>query len=228
LNVSHSDLGAPPLTDVYDWAGSRPGYDFVSRVIDLAFAGIALVVFSPVWLAIGVAVRATSPGPALFSRTVVGRHGQPFAYYKFRTMVEGDDSHHKRWLRDFVLNDKPYEGGAFKVSADKRITPLGRMLRRLSIDEVPQLINVIRGDMSVVGPRPPIVHEFELYDDDARRRLAVKPGITGLYQVTARSQVSFSGMVALDLEYIRRRSVWLDLSIMLKTLGTMLSGRGAG
>ena len=145
MNVVRADLGGFPRSDVYGWAGSRPGYDLASRLIDLAIASTALLIFSPAWLAIAAAIRATSPGPALFSSTVVGRHGQPFTYYKFRSMVEGDDSHHKGWLRDFVLNDKPYQDGSFKVRDDKRITPLGRVLRRLSIDEVPQLINVLRG-----------------------------------------------------------------------------------
>jgi lipopolysaccharide/colanic/teichoic acid biosynthesis glycosyltransferase len=115
----------------------------------------------------------------------------------------------------------------YKVVDDHRVTAVGRVLRRFSLDEVPQLVNVLRGDMRVVGPRPPIVYEWGLYDDAARRRLDVKPGITGLYQVTARSQVPFSGMLALDLEYVRRRSLALDLRIMLRTVWVMLSGRGA-
>jgi lipopolysaccharide/colanic/teichoic acid biosynthesis glycosyltransferase len=133
----------------------------------------------------------------------------------------------RRWLREFVTCDAPYRDGVFKVVGDSRVTPVGRLLRRLSLDEVPQLINVLRGEMSVVGPRPPVVYEWELYDESARRRLAVKPGITGLYQVTARSSVPFSRMVEIDLEYVRRRSLSLDLAIMLRTLWVMVSGRGA-
>jgi lipopolysaccharide/colanic/teichoic acid biosynthesis glycosyltransferase len=219
--------GAPPL-DPWAWAPRRPLYEAGSRILDVAVAVAVLVLLSPLWLAIAVAIRVTSPGPALFRRTVAGRFGRPFVYYKFRSMVCGDDSHHRAWLREFVVNDAAYEGDRYKVTGDDRITPVGRVLRRVSLDEVPQLLNVLRGEMSVVGPRPPILDEYGLYDERARRRLAVRPGITGLYQVTARSSVPFSGMLALDLEYIERRSLGLDLSIMLRTAGVMLTGRGAG
>jgi lipopolysaccharide/colanic/teichoic acid biosynthesis glycosyltransferase len=206
----------------------RPGYDAVKRLLDLAVAGAALVLLTPIWLAIGVLVRVTSPGPALYRATVVGKDGRRFTYYKFRSMVAGDDRHHKEWLRDFVTKDAPYRDGVYKVEADPRVTSVGRVLRRLSLDEVPQLINVLRGEMSLVGPRPPIPFEYELYDERARQRLAVKPGITGLYQVTARSQVPFSRMLTLDLEYIERRSLGLDVAIMVRTVGVVLAGRGAG
>jgi lipopolysaccharide/colanic/teichoic acid biosynthesis glycosyltransferase len=206
----------------------RAGYEAVSRVLDVLIAAAVLVLLGPVWLAIAVLVRATSPGPALFRATVIGRDGEPFTYLKFRTMVvDGDDSHHRHWLREFVTRDAPYRGGVFKVVADSRITPVGRVLRRFSLDEVPQLVNVLRGEMRVVGPRPPLPYEWALYDAAARRRLAVRPGITGLYQVTARSRVPFSGMLAIDLDYVRRRSLGLDLSIMLRTVWVMLSGSGA-
>jgi lipopolysaccharide/colanic/teichoic acid biosynthesis glycosyltransferase len=194
----------------------------------MLIAGSVLVLLSPLWLLIGLVIRVTSPGPALFRATVVGKDGRQFTYYKFRSMVAGDDRHHKEWLRDFVTRDAPYRDRVYKVEADPRVTPVGRVLRRLSLDEVPQLINVLRGEMSIVGPRPPIPFEYDLYDQRARGRLAVKPGITGLYQVTARSQVPFSRMLALDLEYIERRSLWLDVGIMVRTVGVMLSGRGAG
>jgi lipopolysaccharide/colanic/teichoic acid biosynthesis glycosyltransferase len=197
-------------------------------LLDLVLASAVLVVLSPLWLIIAAAIRLSSPGPALFAGTVLGRDGRPFTYYKFRTMRAGDDSHHRGWLREFVMHDVPYNGADFKVRDDPRVTPLGHLLRKLSIDEVPQLLNVLQGEMSVVGPRPPIPAEFELYDDNTMRRLAVKPGITGLYQVTARSRVPFSKMVEIDLDYIARRSTWLDLGIMLRTLPAMLSGRGAG
>jgi lipopolysaccharide/colanic/teichoic acid biosynthesis glycosyltransferase len=205
----------------------RP-YDFVKRLLDLVVAGAVLILLSPLWLTIAAAIRLSSPGPALFAGTVMGRGGRPFTYYKFRTMRAGDDSHHRAWLRDFVVHDAAYAGADFKVRDDPRITPLGSLLRRLSVDEVPQLLNVIRGEMSLVGPRPPIAAEYELYDDTARLRLTVKPGITGLYQVTARSSVPFSKMVEIDIDYIARRSIWLDLGIMLRTLPAMISGRGAG
>jgi lipopolysaccharide/colanic/teichoic acid biosynthesis glycosyltransferase len=205
-----------------------PGYDAVKRVLDVVLAGAAVALLSPIWLAIGILIRVTSPGPALYRATVIGKDGRRFTYYKFRSMVAGDDRHHKEWLRDFVTRDAPYRERVYKVEADPRVTPVGRVLRRLSLDEIPQLINVLRGEMSIVGPRPPIPFEYELYDQGARGRLAVKPGITGLYQVTARSRAPFSRMLALDLEYIERRSLGLDVNIMLRTVGVMLTGRGAG
>jgi lipopolysaccharide/colanic/teichoic acid biosynthesis glycosyltransferase len=203
-------------------------YDYVKRVIDVAVAMVVLGLLSPIWLLIAAIVAATNPGPALFTRTVVGKNGRKFAYYKFRTMRAGDDAHHRAWLRDFVTHDLAYAGGDFKLRNDSRITPVGRFLRRTSLDEVPQLINVLKGDMSIVGPRPPIEFEYELYDDTAKRRLSVRPGITGLYQVTARSAVPFSKMLQLDLEYIEKRSLWLDIRIMLLTPIVMIAGRGAG
>jgi len=211
------------------WGPERRGYEAASRALDVLVAGVVLVGLGPLWLAIAVLIRATSPGPALHRATVIGRRGERFTYLKFRTMVVGgDDRHHRRWLREFVTRDAPYRDGVFKVVGDSRITPVGRVLRRFSLDEVPQLVNVLRGEMSVVGPRPPLPYEWALYDDAAQRRLAVRPGITGLYQVTARSQVPFSGMLALDLDYIHRRSLGLDLSIMVRTVWVMLTGRGAG
>lgn len=209
-----------------------PGYNVLKRIIDIAVAAAVLALGSPVWLAIAAAIRLTSPGPSLFSRVVAGRDGRPFRYYKFRTMRAGSDQHHVEWLRAFVTADRPYTvtrgSPVYKAVDDPRVTGLGRWLRRLSVDEVPQLINVLRGEMSVVGPRPPVLAEYEMYDGEAKRRLAVKPGITGLYQVTARSRVPFSGMLALDCDYIRRRATTLDLQIMWRTAWVMLSGSGAG
>lgn len=209
-----------------------PGYEAAKRTVDVLFSGLVIAAASPVWAAIALAIRLTSDGPALYRGRVVGRGGEEFTYFKFRSMRAGDDSHHREWLKQFVLSDQPYatgdSGPAFKAVNDPRVTGVGRWLRRLSLDEVPQLLNVLRGEMSVVGPRPPIPAEFEHYDERARQRLAVKPGITGLYQVTARSQVPFSRMLEIDLDYIRRRSLRLDIAIMLRTIGEMLRGRGAG
>ena len=213
--------------DPYACPRRSPGYELSKRAIDVAVSALTLGLLSPAWLAIGIAIRSTSDGPALFSGPVVGRRGRVFTYYKFRTMVRGDDTHHREWLADFVTQDAAYRGGRFKVDDDPRVTRVGRWLRRTSLDEIPQLINVLRGEMSLIGPRPPIPYEFDLYDRRARGRLAVKPGITGLYQVTARSQVPFTGRLALDREYIERRSLRLDLWIMWRTIAVMLSGRGA-
>lgn len=202
-------------------------YAIAKRILDVGIALIVLVLFAPAWLAIALLIRTTDPGPVLFRREVIGEGGRLFSYYKFRSMRSGDDSHHREWLREYVLHDSPYRDGRFKVTDDPRITPVGRILRRTSLDEIPQLLNVLRGEMSIVGPRPPIVYEYSLYDKRAKGRLRVKPGITGLYQVTARGAAPFSEMLELDLEYIRRRSLALDLWIIAKTPIVMLSGRGA-
>jgi len=211
---------------------AHPGYDLSKRAIDLLISSLVLVIGAPVWAALAALIRATSPGPALHKGQVAGHNGRIFTYYKFRSMRPGDDSHHREWLRAFVMADSPYATGAggtavYKVVDDPRITRVGHWIRRFSIDEVPQLINVLRGEMSIVGPRPPLVAEVEHYDERSYQRLAVLPGITGLYQVTARSQVPFSEMLAIDCDYIRRRSLALDLWIMARTVGVMLGGRGA-
>jgi lipopolysaccharide/colanic/teichoic acid biosynthesis glycosyltransferase len=206
-------------------------YRVVKRSIDVVIASAVLLLGAPLWLLIAAAIRITSAGPALFRARVIGEQCRPFVYYKFRTMRAGDDAQHRGWLQDFVVADRPFaevDGKpVYKVIDDPRITPIGRILRRVSLDEVPQLINVLRGEMSMVGPRPPLPAEFEHYDERARLRLAVPPGITGLYQVSARSQVPFSAMLALDLDYIARRSVALELQILARTLWAVVRGRGA-
>jgi lipopolysaccharide/colanic/teichoic acid biosynthesis glycosyltransferase len=218
------------------WADAHApaGYAAAKRALDVAVVLIVLIVGLPIWLLLALLIKLTSPGPVFYRGTVVGRGGAPFRYFKFRTMIAGgDNTAHKQWLEQFVKQDAAFaedESGkkVFKVVNDPRITSVGRILRKLSLDEVPQMLNVLTGDMSLVGPRPPVPYEYQHYDDYARQRLSVPPGITGLYQVTARSQVGFSGMVAIDLDYIRRRSLWLDLQIMLKTPLVMLLGKGAG
>src|ERR1700694_3577622 len=211
----------------YLWAPPRPLFDPMKRCFDIALAVVVLVVLFPIWVVIGVLIKLSSPGPILFASTVVGRGGRPFTWYKFRTMLDGDDSHHTNWLKEFVENDAPYNGNLCKFHPDPRVTTTGAVLRRFSLDEVPQFVNVLRGEMSVVGPRPPIMFEYNLYDHAKKRRLAIRPGISGLYQVTGRSHQPFSGMLATDLDYISRRSLLLDLRIMVRTVGVMISGRGA-
>ncbi len=214
---------------------SHPGYDVLKRVLDVTIAASALVVFSPIWLVLGCAVKLTSPGPVLFTRTVVGRRGRRFTYFKYRTMRHNnDDSAHLAFLQGYVKEDRPFavevdertgkEKPVFKVVNDSRVTRVGRLLRKTSLDEIPQLINVLRGEMSIVGPRPPIEYEYGLYDEKTKARLAVLPGITGWAQVKGRGNTSFAGMCALDLEYIRRRSVAFDLKIMFVTAGVMVKG----
>jgi lipopolysaccharide/colanic/teichoic acid biosynthesis glycosyltransferase len=218
-------------TAVPNAANTTLWYSFSKRVTDFLGAAAILVAGSPLWLLIAAAILLTGGRPVLFRGTVVGMGGRPFRYYKFRTMREGDDTHHRAWLAEFVLRDRPShthgETEVFKAIDPSRVTGVGRWLRRTGLDEVPQFINVLRGEMSIVGPRPPLPDEYRHYDERARRRLDVKPGITGLYQVTARSRVPFSRMLAIDLDYIDRRSLLLDFSIMLRTVRVMLRGDGA-
>ncbi len=199
---------------------------------DLIVASAVLVLGAPLWLLIGAVIRLTTRGPALYRAVQIGFGCEKFTYYKFRTMRQGSDKQHRDWLKEFVLEDRPYmyddQGRpVYKDPGDQWVTPIGHWLRRTSLDEVPQFLNVLRGEMSVVGPRPTHPGEFEHFDEYARRRLAVKPGITGLYQVTGRGRVPFSQVLSTDLDYIRRRSSQLDLSIMARTIGVILTGRGA-
>ncbi|MBI2322842.1 MAG: sugar transferase [Chloroflexi bacterium] len=210
-------------------------YEATKRALDVTIAALVLGGLAPLWLLLAALVRLTSPGPALYRGTVVGRGGRPFTYYKLRTMAaDGDASTHRAFIAGYVRADQPFAEAVdaatgqhrpvYKVLGDERVTPLGRWLRRTSLDEVPQLVNVLRGEMSLVGPRPPVLYEHELYDDWAKQRLLVRPGITGVAQVRARGRASFSQMVALDLAYIRQRSLWLDLRILLATPQAMLRG----
>lgn len=232
---THEDVVAafPAVTDregVFS-SDERTVYEVAKRAIDIAVALFVLVAFGALWVLIALAIKLTSPGPVLYAGRAVGRYGREFTYYKFRTMYHNcDDSGHRRFLEAFVQGGGAVEADGrpiYKYANDPRVTPLGRILRRTSLDEIPQFINVLRGEMSVVGPRPPVPYEYALYQPRHRLRLLVKPGITGLYQVSARSQVPFEEMVRIDLEYIARRSLWLDLSIMLRTIPVMLTGRGA-
>jgi lipopolysaccharide/colanic/teichoic acid biosynthesis glycosyltransferase len=224
-----------PGPDPFRPPPAHPFYDESKRLIDCIVAGTVLFGLSPLWLGIAAAVKLTSPGPVFFMRTVVGRRGQTFTYFKFRTMQHrNDDSTHRSFLEQYVRDNKPFamerdaatgqERPVYKVVQDPRVTPVGRFLRRTSLDEVPQLLNVLRGEMSVVGPRPPIEFEYQLYDDATRARLAVLPGLTGLAQVRGRGRVSFAEMVALDREYIATRSLWADLRIMLATAAVLVKG----
>src|SRR5260221_5059022 len=204
--------------DAYSWATPRPAYELSKRILDVTIATMVLVALSPLWAAISLLIVLTSRGPVFHKGRVVGKGGVAFTWYKFRTMRVTDDTIHREWIQSFVGSDAPYRPGVFKLTPDDRVTPIGRILRRLSLDEIPQMCNVIRGDMSVVGPRPPLDYEFDLYTEEQRRRLAVKPGITGLHQVTQRSRASFSAMVAADLDYISTRSIVADVKIMFMTI----------
>jgi exopolysaccharide biosynthesis polyprenyl glycosylphosphotransferase len=197
---------------------------FVKRLQDLSASALGIVLTLPLVPLIAVAVKLGSRGPVLYSQIRCGLNGRRFKLLKFRTMHEGSDQR-----LDEVAHLNEVEGGpAFKARRDPRVTPVGRVLRKLSLDELPQLYNVFLGDMSLVGPRPPIPDEVEQYERWQRRRLSMKPGITGLWQVSGRAGLDdFKNWIALDLAYIDQWSLWLDLKILLKTIPTVLSTRGA-
>ena len=193
------------------------------RALDIVVASIALLVLSPVIAAVAVYVMLDSSGGAFFRQTRVGSGGRLFTCWKFRSMRVGSDA-----LLASLMEHNEASGPIFKMKDDPRRTRAGRFVRRTSIDELPQLINVLRGDMSIVGPRPPLVSEVLQYDESQLRRLAATPGMTGLWQVTLRGRRhDFADMVELDVEYARRRSLALDIRIMLKTIPTVLFGKGS-
>ena len=194
----------------------------LKRVIDVLVAGAVLVVLSPLLLAVALAVLLTSRGGAFYSQPRVGQHGRAFRMYKFRTMYRDADS---RW--EELRCEHDCDPALFKIKDDPRVTPVGRVLRRWSIDEFPQFLNVLKGDMSVVGPRPPLSSEVDVYETAHLARLKGKPGITGLWQVSGRSDLPFEKMVDLDAYYLEHWSLGLDLSIMLRTAVAMTRGGGA-
>jgi lipopolysaccharide/colanic/teichoic acid biosynthesis glycosyltransferase len=208
---------------------------WVKRLVDLIGSALALLMLLPVFLMIAIAVGSTSEGPVFFRQVRLGRCGKKFTFLKFRSMyVNNDHTIHKEYVERFIKGEdcEEHNDGAvpklYKLTADPRITPLGRFLRKTSLDELPQLWNVFRGDMSLVGPRPPVSYEFERYERWHRQRLAfVKPGITGLWQVEGRSRVKFDDMIRLDLRYARFWSLWLDLKILARTPWAIFSGEGA-
>jgi lipopolysaccharide/colanic/teichoic acid biosynthesis glycosyltransferase len=201
------------------------------RLLDLAVATACLALLAPLLVLVAALIRLTTPGPALFRQTRLGTDRRPFVLYKFRTMYTGSpDQVHREYVRKLLMQDEPPDGGrhgVFKLEHDERITPLGRLIRRSSIDELPQLLNVIRGDMSLVGPRPALPWEAEMFDAIYFPRFHVPPGLTGLWQVSGRNSLTMRQGLDLDLEYVRRQSLALDLWILLKTVPVVLSTHGA-
>ena len=198
------------------------------RTIDLLVASAALLLAAPVLLAAAIAIRLDSPGPVVFSQVRIGRDGRRFRILKLRTMAHGcSDAAHAEYVRRLAAGRAEAHGGLFKLVDDPRITRVGRTLRSLSIDELPQLLNVLRGEMSLVGPRPMIEREVALLGRSAALRQAVRPGITGPWQVAGRSTLDFREMVGLDLAYARGWSVWGDLRILARTPAAVLSRKGA-
>jgi lipopolysaccharide/colanic/teichoic acid biosynthesis glycosyltransferase len=203
----------------------------VKRALDIAGSLAALVLLSPLFALIALAVRITSKGPAFFRQERIGQFGRAFTMYKFRSMTsKADPDRHRKFVEEFISGKMDSAGstGLYKMTDDPRITPLGKFLRRTSLDELPQLFNVLRGEMSLVGPRPPLLYEVEAYEPWHRRRLLeAKPGLTGLWQVSGRSQTKFNDMVRLDLRYARMQTLWIDLTLILKTLRVLVADKGA-
>ena len=198
------------------------------RALDLGAAIALLAVLSPVWLLCGILIKLSSRGPVIFRQERVGVGGKPFTVYKFRTMhVDTSDTVHRDFVTRYILGSLSLDaGGAYKLPRDQRVTAIGRVLRKLSLDEVPQLINVLRGEMSLVGPRPPLQYEVDNYEAWQLARLSIRPGITGLWQISGRNRLSFAEMCELDIEYIRTWSLRRDLSIMVRTPWVMLVDAG--
>jgi lipopolysaccharide/colanic/teichoic acid biosynthesis glycosyltransferase len=201
------------------------------RIFDLVVALCLVCLVLPIFIAVWLLVRTTSPGKAMFRQTRVGRLGRPFVMYKFRTMhVDCDDAIHREYVRKLLTDHEPPVGGAkglYKLESDPRVTRVGRVLRKTSVDELPQLLNVVKGDMSLVGPRPALPYEAELFSTTHRARFLVAPGVTGLWQICGRSKLPMQEGLDLDIEYVERRSFWLDLRILIKTLPAVFTADGA-
>jgi lipopolysaccharide/colanic/teichoic acid biosynthesis glycosyltransferase len=198
------------------------------RALDIAISLIAIVVLGPLLVALFLLVRWTSPGPALFRQQRLGRDRRPFTMLKLRTMcVDNDDRIHREYVTQLLRDDQPETGGGsglFKLENDPRVTRLGSLLRRTSLDELPQLFNVLRGDMSLVGPRPVLPWEAEMFNDTERLRFMVKPGMTGLWQIRGRSKLSMREALEMDVEYVHSHSLALDVIILLGTLPALFRG----
>ncbi|TGE39727.1 sugar transferase [Desulfosporosinus fructosivorans] len=207
---------------MYDSYPRRPWQEVGKRGIDVISSGLGLIVLSPLFLVIVLAIRLTSKGPAIFAQERVGLNGRPFKIYKFRSMVVNAEE-----LKERLADLNEMSGPVFKITNDPRVTAVGKFIRKTSIDELPQLFNVFKGDMSLVGPRPPLTSEVNLYDSKHRKRLAVRPGITCIWQISGRNEVGFEEWMEMDAEYVDRWSLWLDMEILARTVPVVLGRRGA-
>jgi exopolysaccharide biosynthesis polyprenyl glycosylphosphotransferase len=217
------DLGQP---GIYGWRR------FLKRAFDTVAISLGIILISPLLVLIAILIKLDSPGPVFFRQQRIGENGRAFTMVKFRSMkTENDASAHRQHVAKLIqenLSAEQMGDKSLKLEDDPRITRVGKFIRKTSLDELPQLFNVLRGEMSLVGPRPPLPYEVELYQDWHKRRLEAIPGITGLWQVAGRNRVSFDEMVRMDLEYIEHQSLWLDIKILLQTPLAVISGRGAG
>jgi len=219
--VRQTNFNGIPLLE-FDTFRAKQWQLFVKRTLDILIALIGLIACMPLFAVVALAIKTTSRGPILYRQTRCGLNGRKFTLYKFRSMIVGAEMKRRELEKMNEMN-----GPVFKIKRDPRITPVGRILRKFSIDELPQLWNVLKGDMSIVGPRPPLPVEVEIYEVWQRRRLSLKPGLTCIWQVSGRNKVDFDRWMAMDLEYIDHWSLWLDFKIMFKTLFVVLFGYGA-
>ncbi|HEU5125337.1 MAG TPA: sugar transferase [Verrucomicrobiae bacterium] len=199
------------------------GHAFMKRTLDILASSLLLILFSPVFLLIGILVKIEDGGPVFFAQRRVGQFGREFRMFKVRSMCLNAEAR----LQEVLAQNQHAEGVTFKLKHDPRITRVGRWLRKFSLDELPQLYNVLIGDMSLVGPRPPVPSEVSKYSLAHRRRLAIKPGITCIWQISGRAEIDFSGQVQLDVNYIENLSFWMDVKILARTVPAVISGKGA-
>lgn len=220
--AKQTDLHGFPLL-AFESTPEKLGHLFLKRICDFILSGVALVILAPVFIIITVIIKMSSDGPVFYKQLRCGLYGRKFNFYKFRTMIKDAESK----LKDLLIYNE-MKGPVFKMANDPRVTGIGKWLRKFSLDELPQLWNVLKGDMSLVGPRPPLPHEVENYDNWQRRRLSMRPGITCLWQISGRNEiVDFNEWMKLDLQYIDNWSLWLDLKILFKTIPVVLLGVGA-
>jgi exopolysaccharide biosynthesis polyprenyl glycosylphosphotransferase len=220
--AKQSDLDGFPLM-IFETTSEKFFQRVLKRIFDIFVSAVFMAVLSPLFLAIAVIIKYSSRGPVFFKQMRCSLYGRKFMMYKFRTMVEGAEK-----KLDALLQKNEMKGPAFKLENDPRLTPIGRFLRKYSLDELPQLWNVFKGDMSIVGPRPPLLTEVTQYDNWQRRRISMRPGLTCIWQVEGRNNISdFNEWARLDLEYIDNWSFWLDIKIMIKTIPVVLLGKGA-
>src|SRR2546429_6105118 len=216
-------LSAELLARELFWAALTRGPELLKRGVDITFSLLALILLIPLFALIYLMIKFEDGGPIFFIQTRVGQHGRHFKMYKFRSMCMDAEQR----LRDLLAKNQHREGVTFKIKDDPRVTRTGRWLRKFSLDELPQFYNVLIGDMSLVGPRPPVPREVAKYSAADRRRLGIKPGITCIWQISGRSEIDFSGQVQLDVSYIETQSFWGDVTILARTVPAVISGKGA-
>lgn len=198
-------------------------YDILKRFIDIIIGTIGLIICIPIFIIIGVAIKIDSKGPVFFKHKRIGKHGKKLEIYKFRTMIENAEEA----MKNFTEEQKKEFAENFKLENDPRVTRVGKILRKTSLDELPQIINILKGEMSIIGPRPVVKSELEKYGSNQDKFLSVAPGLTGYWAANGRSDVSYEERMALELYYVNNRSLFLDMKIFFKTIGSVLKGRGA-